>query len=167
MPIYVTCKTKSGGEFFLKCGSKEVAGRNANTLIDNCENASLVLDYGWDIQISQTSGTSTRGGSISFSMFLVVPAYQPTISSAYNAFSLNDDIVELVITVVDKNLGVSKPSIVGTYTAHNGTLISAGMVHSHDSKDSGKLNLNYQFEKIIHDNKITNTTGIVKETSAF
>ena len=166
MPIYVTCKTKSGGEFFLKCGSKEVAGRNSNTAITNGENSSLVLDYGWNIQTSTCSGSTDRGGEISFALFVSVPAYQPTISSAYNTFNGNDEIDELVITVTDRNVGYSN-SVVGVYTAKNGTLISAGMEHSHDSSDGGRLHLDYRFEEIVYDNKITNTTGVLKESSAF
>ncbi len=167
MPIYAACKTKSNGQFFLKCGGKEIAGRNSNITIENGENSTLVLDYGWNIQTSQSSGTSSRGGSISFALFLTVPAYQPTISSAFNVFNLNDEVEELMITIIDRASVGGLSSVIGTYTAKNGTLLAANMEQSHDSKDGGKLHLDYEFETIVHDNKVTNTTGIVKETSAF
>lgn len=158
MPIYCEAKSASYGELFPECATPTIAGRNANTKAKN--DTTLVLDYGWNI----ASTDSNHHSGILFTMHLVVPAYQPTISAVFNVLNHKDEIKSLQLSVLGCH--AQRDQLVGLYTATNGQVISANLIHSQDSSDSGgKLSILMAFNKIIHDNKITNTSGIISSTN--
>jgi hypothetical protein len=158
MPIYCEAKSANQGELFPECATPIIAGRNANTKAK--KDMTLVLDYGWNI----ISTSSSHHSSSLFTMHLVVPAYQPTISAVFNVLNHKDEIERLQLSVLG---GLAqRDQLIGLYTATDGQIVSANLVHSHDSSDSGgKLSIMMSFDKIIHDNKMTSTSGVISSTN--
>lgn len=159
MPIYAKATTESFGEFFLKCGTKEIAGSISNTSKTGGVDASIVENYSW-------SGFANEDGERSFSLSITVPAFAPTVASAFNVLNGNDVIKELIINVTDKNsssgMGASRNTLEKVYTAKNGHLVSSNL--DEDANGNGSLSLHFVFEEVIFDNSVTNTTGHIKLT---
>lgn len=155
MPVYCNAIAENEGKLFPKCGSKEIAGARSNTSAQSGAGDDYVLvnDYGWNI-------TANSLQDIGFSLYIVVPAFQPIITSAFNVMNNRDPIKELKIFVVDSISG--RGQITGVYTATKGNLVNAGLTHEHSSKSGGMINLSFVFDSIHHDNKVTNTLGEVK-----
>ena len=156
MPNYCQGNSKNGGAIFPKCGSDSVAGSSANTSVSAGEDFSVIEDYSWDM-------VKDANGGASFELRLLLPAYQPIITSAFNILNDDDKIEKLVVHVTDGYS--SRGTVTGTYTAEDGELVNASLSHGKDSKINGLLHLVFRFDKVTHDNKVTNTLGMVRESN--
>lgn len=162
MPVYAKMETESFGEFFLKCGTKEVAGTSANSqaLGDDSIN---VLSHGWNIN---SVDDGNRNHSIYFSIHLEVPALPPAMASCLNAMGGNDVIKELVLVKTGDNAstyGAKRNSVSVVTKASNGRLINSSF--SDREKGSASMTLNLEFEELDIDNKVSNTSGVLLITN--
>ncbi|MBK2266962.1 hypothetical protein [Francisella philomiragia] len=159
MPIYCEMQTENNKEFFPKCGTKEVAKSVSNTTTSAGENEILVNYYSFS-GISQTGGLNNAV----FSFSVTVPAYAPVIASVFNVLNGRDKITNFVLKVVGTSravgAGSNRNKVVKTYTGEEGVLTSVSL--DEDDKTDGMITLHLEFYKMVFENSVTNTSGIIK-----
>ena len=156
MPIYCKMKAESTGEVFSKCGSNQVAGRNANT--DIGDDFTLVKNYGYST-MSDGAEMSSHNAEVSTEFNLTLPAYSPSRAAILNVVNGNDKIQEFEIIETDGRIKT------GVLSAENGNIVSHSVSRSHDDNDHGVLHVSILFEKVTYDDKVTNTSGVIKTSS--
>ena len=156
MPIYCEMKAESTGEIFSKCGTSKVAGRNANTNIG--DDFTLVKNYGYST-ISDGAEQSSHNSEVTTQFNLTLPAYSPARAAILNVVNGNDKIEKLELIETDGR------SVTGIITAEHGYIVSHSVRRSHDDNDHGVLLVSILFEKVSYDDKVTNTSGVIKTSS--
>ena len=160
MPIYCEIKTENHGTLFPKCGSEQIAGRNANKAIG--EDFTLVDHYDWQAVAHDARAFE----NVNFSFSVNVPAHAPSAVSALNVLNSKDAIEKLTLIITDvssTSFGNSRGDVSKVYTAEKGRLISARLNES--KNELGVLHLKFEFENITLDNELTNTTGEIKSSN--
>ena len=160
MPKFVKIETENNGEFFQKCATEIVAGRNASSKTFG-DDYIRVLHFEWHAMSNYNSDTSITA-------HLTVTAHPPAVVSALNVLNNRDKIKKMILNNVDS---VSSPTgnnrgvITGIFTAEDGTLISANESNG-DEKGVSKLSLVIEFTSFSFDNRVTNTLGTIKTVNA-
>lgn len=157
MPNYAFAKSAHFGQLFPGCGTREIAGANANNKEGAGDDATLVHGYNWSIVTHRDY--SGKNAETSFSLTLSVPAYQPTISTILNVMSSGDEIEDLYINLVDRAPSGGVNKVLGEYHFENGYIDSVNTNVNNDDNNSGEMTITFTFHSLYHDNKQTNTSG--------
>ena len=161
MPKFAQIETANHGEFFAKCATEDVAGRNSFDKTFG-EDYIRIIHFSWHAVSSIDSNTSII-------VSLTVPAHAPAVVSAFQVLNSRDNITKMILKNVDRvssNVGNNRGVISSVFTGEDGTLISANESSGTDDKDTSKLDLVIEFTKLTFENNVTHTTGIIKTTNA-
>jgi hypothetical protein len=162
MGFYCQIETKNHGQFFNKCGTKEVANRcyNTDTKLAGPD-YTLVHNYAWE-----GSPNASTHNNISCVLSISVPAFPPSIASALEILNANDEIKELKLQLVQNVNSLAGKGVIGTYTAKSGTLISANCSDHSEGSQFGELHLSFEFQSMLFENKMTHTSGLLSTVNA-
>ena len=166
MPTYVQATTESGSELFPNCGGKEIAGNVSN--LGEAAGANYSLAYSANISLAtpfSTQAHSKNRTNPQYVIDIVVPNYEPIQSMLLNMMAENDVVSKLVISNTMRKPG-NTVSIrqVSEYTAENGTLVSYDGDMSANA--TGSITMEFVFEKLHHENKLTNTSGSISTVAS-
>ena len=166
MPTYVQATTESGSELFPNCGGKEIAGNVSNLGEGAGANYSLVYSTNMSLYTPfSTQAHSNNRTAYQSLITVVVPNYEPIQSMILNLVAQNDVISKLVISNVTRKPGNNGSTRqVSQYTAENGTLVSSDTDMS--ANGAGTINLSFVFEKVSHENKLSNTSGSISTVAS-
>ena len=162
MPAYVSIETKNLKEIFKNCGTPAVAGRNSNMQNELGADFSLVLSHSFDI-VSQNSSSTNH---FSWKFMLSVPAYAPSKSALINLMNQKEPIEKMTLIIADRNASGGKNTIKEKYIAENGSVEFVSMSDNNIGSDGyGKISIIIDFEKMMHENLVSNTSGHIQTTS--
>ena len=166
MPTYVKAITTQNDELFLNCGTKEIAGNNTNLNME-CAGPHFSLVSSAQLRLSQpfdASASSFNNARFTHGLTLIVPNYQPIQSMMLNAINEQKVIQELMLNTVAIRPNASRQTLIGQYIASNGILLD--YICDPTGNGLGRISLSFVFEKVLHTNMITNTSGLAQTTSA-
>lgn len=161
MHSYITATTAQNQQLFNQCGTKTIAGRNANI---NSEvagaNFSVLLDS--KIIVNQPfDRLALNHNSVKarYMLEIAVPNYEPMQAAALNILNNQNHIETLVINDCHRQPGSSINKLCGQYQAKNGLLVDydCDMI----GRGSKIALLSFIFEHVEYDDKLSNTTGVL------
>ena len=155
MPNYICAETVNGNHLFDNAGTSEVAGfaTNYKILYGGGDDSSILLGK----HIYSTRNTSNIGNAYLTYLHVTVPRYMPVATMVCNAFSNNETIKALLIESVAKSATQAK--IIGTFQFEDG-YIQDYSIHSE------AIEINFEFAKLVIDNRVTNTSGYADSRNA-
>lgn len=158
MPIYVQAQTTQQDELFSECGSAKISGNLSNTSACAGENFAYVYDY--QVFFNQPMNAF---GNPSFAPFhhelsLVVPNYQPLQALLMTLGNDHKTIKQLTLNST-KRANSAQEEVIGQLTAHNGMLKQFNLF---SQESSGRIVIKLLFEKLIHEDKLTQKSGLLQ-----
>lgn len=166
MPTYVQAITTQNDQLFLNCGTRAIAG-NLSNINEECAGPHFSLVNSVGIRLNQpfdSNASSFNNARFTHAITFIVPNYQPIQSMMLNVINEQKVIDELKLNTVGIRPNSSRQALIGQYIATNGILLD--YLCDPTGNGLGRISLAFVFEKIIHTNMISNTSGIVKTTAA-
>lgn len=163
MAQYVQATTQQNDQLFAKCGTRDIANASSNVSAVAGEHFSIVHESNFSIvQPHDQSGNRANSAAFQHQVVIVVPDYEPTQSMVLNVLNERKTIQTLTLNATRRNGGVDK--LVGQYVAENGLLASYSRNNA-TTDGLGSITLTFVFEKIRHEDKLTQTSGYLQTTA--
>ena len=161
MPSYVKAKIESIGEMFAHCNTKKVMNTIKNSASFMSDDCCILKAVHWELTPLATNDPDKLYSTIS----ITVPAYEPIVSSAFNAVHQKLAIESFsVFNLIRTPTGNEGVKIESTYDAKNGRILN--IMFNASSSGSGDtlhstITIDMEFDEMIFDDKKVNTAGYV------
>ena len=160
MPIYVNAKSTQNNELFADCGTEKIAGNHANLHACAVKDFAYVYDYQLFFHQPMSHFGTPNHSTFQHELSLVLPNYQPLQAMLMSLSNAHQSISTLTINQT-RRASSEQEEITGQLIGTNGAIKQFNIM---SLENSGRIIIKMLFEKLTHEDKLTQKSGLLQST---